>query len=155
MHHRTKPAAGETPGRAPAAIDLEEVRRFLAEHVDSYEQLEALVYLARRPRRSWTPEEIATGTRLPTLAAIKALDELRRVGLVDAILEGRGTRFTFWPATPALSSAAEQFVAVYDANPVDVIHLMNQNALQRVRSSAAILFAEAFVLRRPRTGPPR
>jgi hypothetical protein len=147
MHGRSKPAAGpsDRPApREPAVPDLGEVRRFLADHVGSYEELEALVYLAHRPRRSWTAEEVATGTRLSTLV------DLRRVGLVDEVMHGGRSRFVFWPASPRLASAAAQFVRVYDANPVDVIHLMNNNALQRVRTSAAIAFADAFVLRRDR-----
>jgi hypothetical protein len=148
----THPAhrAGPTATASSDAANLEDVRRFLAEHIDGYEQLEALVYLARRRRRSSTAADVATGTRMLTLVAMKALYDLRRAGLVREIIEEGRTAFVFWPATPELAATADRFVALHEANPVDVIHLMNANALQRVRSSAAVLFADAFVIRRPR-----
>lgn len=123
---------------------------FLRDHVGSYEELEALVFLARRRRRSWTAGDVGVGARLPTLIAVKALDDLRHAGLVDEVREGRRIGYTYWPATPALAQCAEHFVAVYEANPVDIIQLMSANALDRVRSSAARAFADAFVLRRPK-----
>ena len=54
----------------------------------------------------------------------------------------------FWPATPALARAAQRFVEVYEANPVDVIQLMSAAALERLRTTASRTFAEAFVVRR-------
>ena len=139
-------------GRPPAASipdgSLDEVRDFLRDHVSTYEELEALVFLARRRRRSATAAEVGAGARMPTLIAVKALDDLRRGGLVDEVREDRRTSYVFWPATPELARVAERFVEVYEANPVDVIQLMSAAALDRLRSTASRAFAEAFVIRR-------
>lgn len=142
-HPAGRPAAAPDPGES-----LDDVRDFLRDHVETYEELEALVFLARQRRRSATAAEVGAGARLPTLIAVKALDDLRRGGLVDEVREGHRVRYVFWPATPALARAADRFVAVYEANPVDVIQLMSAAALERLRTTASRAFAEAFVIRR-------
>lgn len=140
------------PAHRPASTSipddsLDDVRDFLRDHVETYEELEALVFLARRRRRSATAAEVGAGARLPTLIAVKALDDLRRGGLVDEVREGKRVSYVFWPATPALARAADRFVAVYESNPVDVIQLMSAAALERLRTTASRAFADAFVIR--------
>jgi hypothetical protein len=123
-----------------------QVRDFLLEHVETYEQLEVLLLLCRQRDRSWTPESVGERLRLSTLVAAKALDDLTRGRLVDHLRVGRQSSYTFRPASTKLASTVEALVREYDESPLNIIHLMNTNALDRVRSAAARTFADAFVI---------
>lgn len=127
-----------------AAVDPE-VRQFLLQHVETYEQLEVLLLLCRQRDRSWSPEAVGERLRISTLVAAKALDDLCRARLVDQLKVGRENAYTFRPASTKLGSTVEALVRVYDDSPLNIIHLMNANALDRVRSAAARTFADAFV----------
>jgi len=128
-----------------AAIDPE-IREFLLHHVETYEQLEVLLLLCRQRDRSWSPEAVGERLRISTLVAAKALDDLYRARLVDHLEAGREAAYTFRPASTRLASTVEALVREYDDSPLNVIHLMNANALDRVRSAAARTFADAFVI---------
>jgi hypothetical protein len=123
-----------------------QVRDFLLERVETYEQLEVLLLLCRQRDRSWTPEAVGERLRLSTLVATKALDDLCRGRLVDHLRVGPQVSYTFRPASTKLASIVEGLVREYDESPLNIIQLMNTNALDRVRSAAARTFADAFVL---------
>jgi hypothetical protein len=59
---------------------------------------------------------------------------------------GRQSSYTFRPASTKLASTVEALVREYDESPLNIIHLMNTNAFDRVRSAAARTFADAFVI---------
>jgi hypothetical protein len=122
------------------------VRDFVEKYVQSYEQLEVLLLLCRRRDVSWTPTTVGEAVRISTLLAAKALDDLCRDRLVDQLQMGRQSSYTFRPASSRLAATIEALLKEYDDNPLNVIHLMNEKALDRVRSAAARTFADAFVL---------
>jgi predicted ArsR family transcriptional regulator len=129
-----------------AADPNTDVRDFVQQHVESYEQLEVLLLLCRKRDVSWTAATVGEALRISTLMAAKALDDLCREKLVDHLQVGRQTSYTFRPASSRLASTIELLLKQYDDNPLDVIHLMNEKAMDRVRSAAARTFADAFVL---------
>lgn len=123
-----------------------QIRDFLLQYVETYEQLEVLLLLCRQRDRSWTPEAVGERLRISTLVAAKALDDLCRSRLVDQLKVGRQTTYTFRPASTKLAATVEALVREYDDSPLNIIHFMNANALDRVRSAAARTFADAFVI---------
>ncbi len=123
-----------------------EVRDFVLQHVENYEQLEVLLLLCRKRDAGWTPQTVGESLRISTLVAAKALDDLCRGRLVDRLDVGRGSSYIFRPASTRMASAVELLLRSYDDNPLDIIHLMNSNALGRVRSAAARTFADAFII---------
>lgn len=123
-----------------------QIRDFLLQYVETYEQLEVLLLLCRQRDRSWTPEAVGERLRISTLVAAKALDDLCRSRLLDQLKVGRQTTYTFRPASTRLGATVEALVREYDDSPLNIIHLMNSNALDRVRSAAARTFADAFVI---------
>jgi hypothetical protein len=134
------PVPVSEPGVAP------EVRQFLAEHVETYEELEVLLLLARKRDRAWNPESVGVELRISTLVAVKTLDDLCRGGLADALKAPKGLSYTYRPRSSRLDQLVAGLVQAYERNPIDVIRVMNESALGRVRAAAARTFADAFVI---------
>ena len=127
----------------------DDVRRLIADHVDSLEKLELLALLAERPREVWTLEAAAAAICLPVVQLRRAMDELRAAGLVRTS-PGKSIRIELAPATPQLASACGALCDAYAADRIAILKLTNAIALDRVRESAASAFARAFQIRRRR-----
>ncbi|MDZ4695912.1 MAG: hypothetical protein SGI86_12255 [Deltaproteobacteria bacterium] len=124
-----------------------EVREFLKGNIESYEQLEILLLLRGHSDQRWTPESVGEKLKLPNPAAAEALDQLGRRNLLDV---GVGLSFRYAPGNPNVAALVEGFVQAYDANRLGIMNLMNTNAIDRVRTGAMHLFADAFILGRKR-----
>jgi hypothetical protein len=129
------------PSIPDAALD--ELRDFLRSHIGSHEQLEVLLFMARNRRKAWTPDQVGVATRLPQIVAASALDQLHRRALLDEIWAAGSAKYAYFPSSPALAAWVDQVVSMHD-DDLSLIRLMNDNALSRVRASAATLFADAF-----------
>jgi len=114
--------------------------------VEGYEQLEVVLLLCRQREQSWTAAAVGEKLRMSTLIAAKALDDLARAKLLDELRLDRQTAYAFRPASTRMVAIVEELLREYDGNPLNVIHLMNHNAIDRVRSAAARTFADAFVI---------
>jgi hypothetical protein len=121
----------------------DDVRRFLQDHVDSHEKLSALLLLRRRQERTWTSAEAAAELTIAESGLEQALDELCASGLVSRAAAGQ-YRYAAAPELDALAASTAQWL---QNCPVEMVQLLSENAMQRVRSSAARTFAEAFLLR--------
>jgi DNA-binding MarR family transcriptional regulator len=126
----------------------DDVRRLLREHVENYEQLDALLLLRNHPDGSWTAGAVAERLKIPPSSASKALEDLRRNGLVDIGGERGDPVARFAPVTSSLARAVEQLSVAYEDHRLEVMNLMNENAIERVRFAAIRTFAEAFVVRK-------
>lgn len=121
----------------------EPVRQLLTEKLDSIEKLEVLT-LACRHRTPWTVITASEQLRLPPGIVEAALEGLTRDGL---LAYENGTGFQFDPTNP-LADAAEKLCAIYDEDRLHVLEVMTRAALERIRSSAATTFADAFRFRK-------
>jgi hypothetical protein len=129
---------------------LSEVRAFLRDHIESHEQLEALLLTYRAPR-VWSAEEVAQALRLSPESADATLRHL--VGqhlLASAGGEARGYRCA--PGTPELAARVAALAAARVEQPLAILEIMSSQAIERMRRSALQTFAEAFKLRRPGRG---
>lgn len=124
----------------------EDVQAFLHEHIETYEQLVALVLLFER-RESWSVERVAARTHLSEEDALHALVELCERGLVVVETAG-GVRNFRYSASSAASETIARLAGLYTSQPLEIMHLMNANAMERVRTSMARSFASAFLVRR-------
>ncbi|MCO5169273.1 MAG: hypothetical protein M9894_23260 [Planctomycetes bacterium] len=120
------------------------VAAFLSAHVDSVEQLEALLLLHRTRPRRWTALAVSEELRTNVDSTRERLDELvrRRKVIGEEHAEGRTTYHVDGadPAVEALSDA-------YDARRVSVITFIVSKPLERIRS-----LADAFRIRRSPDG---
>jgi hypothetical protein len=124
-----------------------ELREFLRQHVSSFEELEALLFFVRGPRRAWALSDVASALKLS-----EEMTEAALAGISEAFVTrdtGVGSRATFRYAPRAdLEPLAERLQRAYAEERLTIVQIMSTNAMQRVRSSAARRLAEAFRLER-------
>jgi hypothetical protein len=121
-----------------------EVVRLLSSSVDSFEKVEVLFLAWREPTDAWTVEQTAERLRLPAESIGAVLDELRAAGLLA--IDGQGYRFA--PSRDEDHIAAVALCRLYDADRLAVLKEMTSLAMDRIRSSAARAFSDAFRIRR-------
>lgn len=122
-------------------------RELLATRVESFEKLE-LLSLACSERTVWTVRAAAARLRLGEPQIDVALQELEAAGLL-----GRdATGYRYAPARPELDDAAAELCRLYAEDRLLIVNILTTSALDRIRSSAATTFADAFRFRKPDKG---
>jgi hypothetical protein len=122
-----------------------DVLALLRERVRGFEALEILLKLYA-DRREWSANEIDELLGIDRDLARDELDALASAGLLAARGSGRDRRWRFAPEDAAVESAAVALVEAYGTSRLEVMHRMTENALERIRSSAVMTFADAFKL---------
>lgn len=120
----------------------EDVQGFLREQVTSYEELETLLLLRTSRNRFWTATELAEALHVRRDDAVEAVERLQGLGL----LEARGAEFSY-TVSPMEETIARLEEACRESR-LEVMKLMSENSVERVRSAAARALADAFILRR-------
>jgi hypothetical protein len=125
-----------------------EVRTLLRDHVESYEQLETLLLLHRDHGQALPAESVASTLNLPVALAAEALEHLHRCNLLDSRVAAGTRSFSFKKGNASVEATVADLAHVYDVNRLAIINLMSANAIERVRTKAARVFADAFILGR-------
>ena len=121
----------------------EDVRDFLYEHIESYEQLAVVMLLHSHPGEALDANTVALETRLPNDLAKQALEELCVKELVKATAYGSSLKYARAAST---APTVARLAACYESRPLEIMSLMNANAIQRLRSSMVKSFANAFIV---------
>lgn len=121
-----------------------DVVELLRERVGSLEQLEALLMLHREATRAWTLAEIAERLSVSALMLEAELDALVAAGLVVR----RDGRWAYAPRDARSSEIVARLAALYPVRRLEVLRLLSDLAVQRIRGSAARAFADSFVIGR-------
>jgi len=122
----------------------ERVREFLRDNIVSYEQLEALILLCRHTDEPRTAEAAGEALGISTASAESALGHLVDRGLLQHGTAPRSFVFSGVSST----GVVEELANVYRTNRLAIMNEMNANAIERVRTRAMQMFADAFVLGR-------
>ena len=130
------------------STSLDEARQFLIEHVATYDELEVLLCLLRRRDEELQPSCLASALGIPEADCLLALEKLFARGLAGRSADGKAFRFS--PATDTLAHGVLALDRAYHLSPVSVIRSMSENAMQRLRSSAARAFPDLPQARKPR-----
>lgn len=117
----------------------EVVRRLVATHIHSVEQLEVLLLLWARRERTWTADEVARELRIDAGSAASRLLDLHGRGF----LEDRGGAFAFRNGVPELQRSVDALAEAYRERRVSLINLIFSKPVDKVR-----LFADAFKYRK-------
>lgn len=117
----------------------ENVRRLIAEHITSVEQLEVLLLLARSDGRRWTPEAVSEELRTSVTSARARLGDLERRGFLSSTAEG----CRFEPSVPQAREAVEALAATYAERRYTVIDLIFSKPIDNLR-----VYANAFRFRK-------
>jgi hypothetical protein len=122
------------------------VGRLLFEQIASYEELEALLLLHKDAACTWTVDEVAERLRIDAARAATALAALRAQRLLEQH-SGPAVRYRYSTPDAGLADAVDRLARLYDEQRLEIIRQMSANAIERLRSSAARTFADAFLLR--------
>lgn len=131
------------------STELEELKRFLAEHVEGLEELVVLGVLETRGSGGTTLLELTDSVPFPADTTRGVLDKLAARGLVTcSVLEPAEYRF----APPEeLRKPLEHALAQYREDPMAVLMLLSSNSIERLRNSALRAFADAFRIGGPKS----
>jgi hypothetical protein len=119
----------------------EDVQRFLAEHVESAEQLDALMLLRSDPARGWTADALSQALFSVPQSAAKTLERLVSHGFA-ARGEGDPALVRYRAEGPD-EARVERLAAAYGADRAGVIRQLFARRVDPVRS-----LADAFRLRK-------
>jgi hypothetical protein len=130
----------------------EPVRRLLAERVETFEQLEVLVWLCRNRGRSCTRGEIAQVLSQSVHGLPLTMAALIEHGLVVRVGHAADTAHTSEADADAFACSMDaellptliDLVADYDAHLSEMVQLLNQQAFERVRSAVVRRFTDTL-----------
>jgi hypothetical protein len=126
-----------------SSIDLPALRAFLRSHVESYDDLEAILALHRASEPK-SAAGLASELSIDANEAQQILDRFIGGHLVGAVQLGREVHFRYMPKTQELASMVELLVRAYAEERAKLMELMTANAIERVRSNALRMFADGF-----------
>jgi hypothetical protein len=118
------------------------VERFINEHVDSVELVEALLLLRRDTAREWTAEQVSGQLYTSPASAANRLEALRRSGLAARTGDGSQATYRYAPADGERDRAATDLEQVYATRRTTVINMIFSKPSDKLRT-----FADAFRLR--------
>lgn len=122
----------------------EAVRRLIADHVKSVEQLEVLLLLRANPDRDWNGDEVSRTLQSQPESAAARLADLAARGFCARRGEGEN-RYRYAPATAALARTVDELADSYAKRRHTVISLIFESPSDAIQS-----FADAFRLRKDR-----
>jgi hypothetical protein len=123
--------------------DLVALRAFLFAHVESYEQLTALLVLYRAAEAK-TVDFVASELKIDVSDARLVLERLAASKLVTLEKKGRDLFCRYSPASQDLALRVQALAAAYEDNQVRLVELMTANAIDRMRTNALRAFADGF-----------
>jgi hypothetical protein len=119
----------------------EEVRKLIADHIVSVEQLEILLLLRAKPDVEWTAKAVSEEIRTSEGSAAMRLDDLRNRGFLT--MEDRDAkRYVFAPTDATLRRSVDSLANTYAERRYTVIDLIFQKPIDNLR-----VYADAFRLR--------
>lgn len=127
-----------------------ELAHFLRDKVTSYEQLDALLLLARVPGRTWSAAEVSAALAQPVDTSEAALDELVEAGDLVEVSSARPRVYRYAPGNERLRRLVQALQKAYIEERMEIVQVMTANAIDRVRSAAARRLADAFRFERPK-----
>lgn len=127
-----------------------DVMAFLQERLAGLDELEVLLLVRSDASRGWTASEIADRLGLPASSSDGALEKLCTAELL--VIDGGGggaeLRYAYRPVTPKLDGVVTTLADLYGDRRLEVMRILSDSALERIRSAAARTFADAFVIGR-------
>ena len=117
------------------------VQRFIAENVDSAEQLEVLLLLHRHPDRGWRAHDVSREIFTVPAAATLRLESLVELGFL--VSDGAADpEYRYRPRSAGQGAEVQALADAYRASRVEVLGLVFRRPPDPVRS-----FSDAFRIR--------
>ena len=128
-----------------------DVLGLLQERLAGLDELEVLLLVrGDASREGWTASDVADRLGLPVSSSDAALESLCQAALlaIDGGGGGAERRYSYRPSTLELDRVVSSLAEIYDERRLEVMRILSNNALGRIRSAAARTFADAFVIGR-------
>ena len=126
----------------------EQLRLFLHDSVKSYEELEALLFLAQNEGQSFSAAAVTLALNATAGSLDGALEELTSVGLVAVARDSTPSLYRYAPSDESCRQRVVELAAAYKERRMTVVQMLSANALDRVRRAAMRRLADAFRLER-------
>jgi len=121
----------------------------LHDSVRSFEELEALLFLARRQGQEFSVQEVASALNVTAGSLDEALEELASTGELVQVTQRAGVPlYRYAPRDETLRRRVTELEAAYSERRMSVVQMLSANALERVRRAAMRRLADAFRLER-------
>jgi hypothetical protein len=114
------------------------LKQFVELHIESVQQLEALLLLRNEPQRAWTAAEIAKALYLPEDAANSLLVDFNRRGFATMVPPSKGG-YAYRARDDESDRLVAELQAAYHDRRVAIISLIYSKPLNKVQT-----FADAF-----------
>jgi DNA-binding IclR family transcriptional regulator len=121
-----------------------ELKSFLRERIQSYDDLELLTLFHSTASRSWRIDAVARQLNITHSTASEALENLRNNGLLALVGEGEGSAYRYSPSTPELARLATQLIDLFENERLALVKSMNENAVARMRSGVRRMLLESL-----------
>jgi hypothetical protein len=127
-----------------------DVLTLIHERLAGLDELEVLLLVRGGAVHGVSATEVADRLGLPVSSSEAALVSLCSASLLvhDGGGGGAERRYAYRPGTPELDGAVSSLAAIYGERRLEVMRILSNSALDRIRSAAARTFADAFVIRR-------
>ena len=126
----------------------DDVRNFLRDRIESFEHLEILLLLRSERDRVWDVGSLNARLRIPETLIQTALGGLIASGLVRSHSQGKHDQYAYAIEAGLIDTLIGRLETTYREQPLQIIREMSGNAIERVRTSALRVFADAFILRK-------
>lgn len=121
-----------------------ELEQFIAQHIESLAQLEALLLMRQDPQRQWNCAELSRLLYITSEMCNGLVGELVQKGFV--VRSSEADCFEYRPASPDLDRLLGELAAIYQDRRVAVITMIYSRPQKKVQT-----FADAFRLRQDGT----
>lgn len=118
------------------------VQRFIADHIESAEQLDALMQVYLQRERDWTAEAVSQAIYTVPQSAARTLARLAELGFLSVSGGPHAPVYRYAPAGPEADRRVEELAETYRTQRVAVVKHVFASRVDPVRS-----FADAFRLR--------
>lgn len=122
----------------PSAVD-----ELVGNVIRSIEELEIMLLLTKS-RRACTVQELARELGLSEAVALTALQGLVQAELVVRFVESSSREYVFDLRQPGVRPVIDQLAAVYESSRIEIIGLLSERAILRLRSGVHRMFSTTF-----------
>lgn len=124
------------------------LRSFLFDRLRGFEELEALLFLARNENRDFSTDDLTRELKAHAESMHDALQALEAASLLEVTERSGVPRYRFAPGDEATRAFVECLASAHAERRFDVIQMLSANALERVRGAAMRRLADAFRIER-------
>jgi hypothetical protein len=126
-----------------------EIRELLETRIDTFEKLDVVVALHAADHQTATADALVRDLGLPRDVLRQVIGDLRRARLIDADSNGE---IRLLPPNAADREMVRALVDLYSEDRSDILRVLGEIAMARIRGMAARTFADAFVIGNKKKG---